>query len=73
MNTTEQGRESKKTAVQTSGVLLIFIGLLSVTVGVIDFISSSGYGEGTGIAWVALAGIALGAAGLWLLRKGLQR
>ena len=70
---TDQARASKRTAVQTSGFLLIFIGLLFVTVGVVDFISSSGYGEGTGIAWVALLGIVLGAAGWWLFRKGIQR
>lgn len=70
---TDQGQESKRTAVQTSGVLLVFIALLFITVGVIDFISSSGYGEGTGVAWVALLGLPLGGLGLWLLQRGLQR
>ena len=67
-----QRQESKRTAVQTSGVLLVFIALLFVTVGVIDFISSSGYDEGTGIAWVALLGVPVGALGAWLLRRGLR-
>ena len=73
MEQPNQSRESKRTAVQTSGVLLVFIALLLITVGVIDFISSSGYGEGTGIAWVALIGVPLGALGIWLVQRGLQR
>lgn len=73
MENPDQAQESKRTAVQTSGVLLVFIGLLLVTVGLIDFISSSGYGEGTGVAWVALLGLPIGALGLWLLQRGLRR
>ena len=73
MEEPDQRGESRRTAVQTSGVLLVFISLLLVTVGVIDFISSRGYGEGTGIAWVALLGVPLGASGLWLVQRGLQR
>ena len=65
--------ESKRTAAQTFGVLLLFVALILVTVGVIDFISSRGYDQGNGVAWLALLGAPLGAAGIWLVRSGLQK
>lgn len=67
-----QREDSKQTAIQTLGVILIFVALILVTVGVIDFISSSGYDQGTGVAWVALPGVPLGAAGIWMVRSGLK-
>lgn len=65
--------ESKRTAVQTFGVLLLFVALILVTVGVIDFISSRGYNQGNGLGWLALLGAPLGAAGVWLVRSGLEK
>ena len=65
--------ESKRTAVQTFGVLLVFVALILVTVGVIDFISSRGYDQGNGVAWLALLGTPMGVAGVWLVRSGLAK
>lgn len=65
--------ESKRTAVQTFGVLLIFVALILITVGVIDFISSRGYGQGNGVGWLALLGAPIGIAGVLLVRPGLQK
>lgn len=72
MENSDQQRESRRTAIQTFGVLLIFVAIILVTVGAIDFISSSGYGDGNGVAWLGLLGIPLGASGVVLVRSGLK-
>ena len=72
MDNSDQQRESRRTAVQTFGVLLLFVALIRVTVGAIDFISSRGYDEGNGVAWLGLLGIPIGAAGVFLVRSGLN-
>lgn len=61
--------DARRTAVQTIGLLLTLIGGLLFTVGVIDLMSFSGYGDGAGIAWVALVGIPVGALGVALFRR----
>lgn len=65
--------DSKRTAVQTFGVLLSFVALILVTVGVIDFISSRGYDQGNDLGWVALVGAPIGIAGVLLVKSGLEK
>ncbi len=69
----ERPDDSRHNALQTLGVLLTMVGGLLLTVGIIDFVSSQGYGQGNGVGWVAWIGIPITAAGYLIARSAFRR
>ena len=69
---TERPNDTRHNALQTLGILLTLVGVLLLTVGVVDLMSSQGYGEGNGVGWVALIGVPVAAAGYLIARSAFR-